>query len=137
MAVVIEAESGRKAQRPIRRQIPGNNRRKVVRRIVQTETVPVTEAAIHLNAGDEVLRAETATLRGRFQRQWTTRTNRIAELPGMATGDVLGGESVFRDVPAAEVLRQEQLGFDFVIVFLTGNGIRNGVVGLDVVAFDF
>ena len=113
------------------------DRREVVRCIVQSETVAVAEAAVHFNSGDEVFAAETAAHGRGLQGQRTAGADGVAELPGIAAGEVLGGDGVFGDVPAFESFREQQLGFEFVIVFLAGDGVRDGVVGFDVVAFDF
>src|SRR5579872_2452848 len=101
--------------------------------VVQTETVTVAKAAIHFNARDEILRAKAAALRRGFQSEGAAGAERVAEFPGMAAREVLGCESVFGDIPALESLRQEQLDFNLVIVFAPGDGVRDGVVGFDVV----
>src|SRR5579872_6979246 len=72
MAVVIQAEAGGQAQSPVRKQIPGHDRGEVVRSNRQAEAVAVPEAAVHLDAGDEVFPAKIATLRRSLERQRTT-----------------------------------------------------------------
>src|SRR5260370_8262930 len=62
MAVVVETKAGRNPQRPAGRQIPAKNGRQVLRSIMKAKTVPVAQAAIHLDAANEVLRTETTTL---------------------------------------------------------------------------
>ncbi len=52
--------------------------------LVQTETVGVAQAAIHLDSGDKVLAAEIALVGGCFQRQWVAGANGIAKLSRIA-----------------------------------------------------
>ena len=48
----------------------------------------------------------------------------------MAAADVLRSESVLGDVPAVESLREDELGFEFVIMFAAGCGVGSRVVRL-------
>ena len=137
MAVVVEAKAGREAKCPVRRKIPGNYRGEIVRGLVQAKAVTVAESAIHFDSGDEVFAAETATLGRRFESQGMAGAECVAELPGVAAGEVLGGNGVLSDVPSLEGLGEKQFEFEFVIMLLTGTGVRVGVVRFDVVAFHF
>src|SRR2546429_6086731 len=49
MAVIVQSEARRNPQGPAGRYIPSENRRQVMRSVVKTKTVPVTETAIHLD----------------------------------------------------------------------------------------
>jgi len=50
VAVVIQTETGRKAQRPSARQFPRGNRRQIMRCIPQSETVAVAQSAVQFRA---------------------------------------------------------------------------------------
>src|SRR5205823_2429681 len=63
--------------------------------------------------------------------------DRITELPGISSGDVLGRQSVFSEVPTLDVLREQQLEFQFVIVLLARESVRLGKVSFDIVTFVF
>ena len=104
MTVVVEAEARRQTEGPVGGQVPGNDGREIVRGIVQAKTVAVAESAVEFDSGDEILRAETTVLGGGFQSQRTTGADCVAELPGIASSDVLGGDGIFGDVPSVEGL---------------------------------
>jgi len=137
MAIVVEAEAGRKPECPVGRQVPGDNGRQVMRSVVQTEAVTIAKSAVHLNAGNEVLRTEVAALRRSFERKRAARADGVSEFPGIASSHVLGSDRVFGDVPSVESFREQQFELEFVIVFLAGDGVGVGVVGFDVMSFDF
>src|SRR2546429_9673329 len=82
MAVIVQSEARRNPQGPAGRYIPSENRRQVMRSVVKTKTVPVTETAIHLDPANEVLPTERAALRGSFQSERTAGAEGIAEFPG-------------------------------------------------------
>jgi len=105
MTIVVEAEARRQTEGPVGGQVPGNDGREIVRGIVQAKTVAVAESAVEFDSGDEILRAETTVLGGGFQSQRTTGADCVAELPGIASRDVLGGDGVFGDVPSVERFR--------------------------------
>jgi hypothetical protein len=69
MAAVVQTKARRHAKCPPGRQIPGRDRRDVLRGIVQSHMVAVAEGAVHFNAGREILGAKTAPIRRRLQRQ--------------------------------------------------------------------
>src|SRR5712664_388519 len=81
MAVVVQTKAGRNPQRPAGRHIPGENGRQVLRSIMKTKTLPVTQAAIHLGAANEVLRTESAALRGSLQSERPAGAEGVAEFP--------------------------------------------------------
>jgi len=64
MTLIVQAESRGQAQSPVRRQIPGDDRRQVMRSVVQPKGVTVTESAVHLDSGNEILTAERTALGG-------------------------------------------------------------------------
>src|SRR5215472_16503354 len=69
MTIVVEAEARRKPERPIRWQIPGNDRGQIVRSFMKAKVVAIAEATVHFDARAEVLSAKRATLRGGFERE--------------------------------------------------------------------
>ena len=107
-----------------------------MRRVVESETVAVAEASVHLETGDEVLGAKATALSGSFERERTACSDRIAKLPGVTARQVFGGDRVLGDVPSPEGAGEDQFGFEFVRVALAGICIWVGGVGLDIVTFD-
>src|ERR1700675_3896091 len=107
-----------------------------MRCIVKAKTVPVAQAAIHLDSANEVLRTESAALRGSLKSQWTAGAEGIAEFPRRIR-KILGSEGVLCEVPAFECTGQDELQLDFMDVFLLGLRIRNEEVRFHVVAFAF
>src|SRR5713226_3281181 len=107
-----------------------------MRCMVEAKTVPVTQAAIHLNSRDKVLRAESAALRGSLQSERTAGPEGIPEFP-RGIRKVLGSEGILREVPALECAGQDELQLDFMKVFLAGFRVRNEEVRFHVVAFAF
>ena len=93
---------------------------------MQAEAVAISESAIHLNSGDEIFRAETASVDGGFQGQRTTSADRITELPGITGREILGGDGIFGNIPTLESLGKQELEFEFVIVFFAGERVRDG-----------
>src|SRR2546422_2375056 len=81
VAVSIQAETGRDAQRRFARQIPDQDRRQVMRSVLQTEAITVAESSIHFETGREILAAKGAGPRRRLQGQRPADAPRIAELP--------------------------------------------------------
>src|SRR5215467_7838748 len=69
VAIVVEAEPGGNAKRPPGRQIPPEDRRRVMRGIVQAEMITIAQAAVHFDSGNEILRAESAAFGGSLQAQ--------------------------------------------------------------------
>jgi len=136
MTVVVESEAGGDAKRPVGRKVPGDDRREIVRGVMQAETVAVSKAAVHLQSGNEILGAKVAAMDRRLQAQRTADPEGIAKFPGLTRRDILGDDGVLGDVPTTEGFREQEFGFDFVVVLLAGNGIRVKVVGFDVVTFD-
>src|SRR5262249_26052806 len=97
MAVAVEAEGRRQAQSRSGRQAPGEDGRQVVRGVLEAETCRVAEAAVELDAGDEVLAAEGAGAGARRQRQRPAEADSVPELPGRA-GEVLLEDQVLGQV---------------------------------------
>ena len=108
-----------------------------MRGVRQPEAVAVAESAVHFNSGYKVFAAQIATLRGSFKRKRAARTDRIAELPRVATGQVLHGERIDGEIPSVVSAGEEQFELKFVIESLTGESVGNSVVGRDVVALNF
>src|SRR5215470_462111 len=133
MAIVVKAESGRKPQRPVRRQVPCNDGCQVVRSLPKTKAVPIPQPSVHFHPGDEVLPAKTAPLCRRFQCQWTANSDRITELPRITSGQRLRSKWIQCEVPSVVRAREQQLQFEFVIMLLPQNCVRNSLIGLDVV----
>src|SRR5205814_8106390 len=104
----VQSEARRNPQGPAGRYIPSENRRQVMRSVVKTKTVPVTETAIHLDPANEVLPTERAALRGSFQSERTAGAEGIAEFPGRIR-KILGRQGVFCDVPALEGAGDDKL----------------------------
>src|SRR5467141_1390737 len=69
--VVIQSETGRNPECPSRRQVPGNDRRHVMRGLMKAEVVAVAEAAVHFGARGKVLRAKRAAVWGSLQGERT------------------------------------------------------------------
>src|SRR5436305_11596346 len=99
--------------------------------------MPIAEAAVYFDSSSEILRAQGAALGSRLERQRAARTDGVTELPRLAGGDVLGDNCVLGNIPAMECFRENQLGFEFVLVFLTGFGVGGGVIFLNIMPFDF
>src|ERR1700676_681050 len=104
MAVVVQTKARRHAKCPPGRQIPGRDRRDVLRGIVQSRMVAVAERAVHFDAGREVLRAKTAPIRRRLQRQRAAGAHGVPKLPGIAR-QVFCGKRVDRKIPSFVGLR--------------------------------
>src|SRR5215831_18780204 len=137
MTVVIEAESGREAQCPVGRQVPGNYRSQVMGGVWQPEAVAVAESAIHFNSGDKVFAAQIAVLGGSLKRKRPARADGVAELPRIAAGEILYGKRIDGEVPSLVSAGEQQLELEFVIDSLTGECIGRSVIGFHVVALDF
>ena len=137
MAVVIQPKTGGQSQRPAGREVPADDGRQIMRGLVETEAVTITQTAIHLDTRDEIFPTEAATPGGSFESQRPADPGSVAKLPGMATGQRLGCQRVEREIPSLPGCRQQQLKLQFVIVPLAQNGICGRGIGFDVVAFDF
>src|SRR5262249_57168023 len=97
--MVVQPESGREAQGPATRKIPGQGRRQIVRGIFQTEAIAIAEPPVHFKTGDKVLAAKRAALGGRFQTEGTADAQSVAELPRLVC-QVLFGDDVLVSVSA-------------------------------------
>jgi len=137
VAIVVETEASGEADGPIRGQIPGDDGGKVVRCIGKAQNLRVAQAAVHLDAGDEILAAEIAAVGRSFQGERAAGSQGIGKFPRLARGKILGENRIERDIPAFECAGEEKLEFEFVIVFLTQYTVGLGEIGFDVVAFDF
>src|ERR1700690_329388 len=90
MAIVVQAETARKPERPVGWQVPRDGWRQVMRSVGQARTLCVSEPAIHFKARDEILAAEIAMVGRRLHRQRMACADRIRERPGLAGRDELG-----------------------------------------------
>lgn len=135
MAVVVQAKTRGDSQRPIRRQIPNQDGRKVVGSVEKAKAVAITEATIHLDARSEVLRTEGAPLGSGRESQWAAHAHGIAKLPGRVR-KILCGYRILRDIPAFDAAGKNKLRFDFLLVFLSQGAVGRGKIGLNVVAFN-
>src|SRR5205085_6875016 len=93
------------------RQVPPEDESEVVRGAAQAELAVGPEAAVELDAGGEVLRAERAVLGPRGQGERAAHADRVAELP-VLLGEVLLRDQVLGEVPAAELAREDDLGLE-------------------------
>src|ERR1700758_3439552 len=107
-----------------------------MRSIMQSELIAITQAAIHFESGDEILRTNSASFCGGLQRQGTAGAERVAKFPWLM-GKVLGGQRVLREVPALEGAGNNELELHLVDDFLPGYGIRREKIRLHIVPFAF
>src|ERR1700740_607520 len=64
MRVVVQPKTGRNRERNSIRQLPGDERREIVRCAGEREPCRSPESSVHLRAHDKILGAEIAALRG-------------------------------------------------------------------------
>src|SRR5690242_18726755 len=107
-----------------------------MRSIVQAEMIAITQAAIHLDSGDEILRTKSASFCGALQRHGTAGAERVAKFPWLI-GKILGGQRVLREVPALERTGKNELELHLVDDFLPGYGIRREKIRLHIMPFAF
>src|SRR6516162_7469494 len=105
MAVAVQPEGRLNAKRPSGRKIPSQTRRQILRCVVQAKARAVTESAVHLEARNEVLRAEVAPVRGSLHCERPADAERIAELPGLVR-QILHRQGVLGEVPSFVVARK-------------------------------
>lgn len=65
-----------------------------MRRLVQAKILCATQAPVHLDAGNEIFGTEVALVGRGFESQWSTCSDGIAELPGVAGRKILSGERI-------------------------------------------
>src|ERR1035441_8816067 len=58
MAVIVQTEPARKTKGPVRREIPGNRGREVMRGVMQSGTLRVAQTSVHFHASNEILQTE-------------------------------------------------------------------------------
>ena len=110
-----EAEAGREAETDALGQLPAEKRGDVVGGIAHGEREGISQAAVALDAGDELLRAKgTFPAAGRAA-QRTRGSHRVTELPRVMA-EVFLRDEVLRDVPVLHVGRENQLQFGFVLM---------------------
>src|SRR5437763_14521584 len=86
------------------------------------------DAAVCLEACGEIFRAERARFRSGRQRERAADADGIAELPWLS-GQILLGDDVSRRVPAATVAGENQLHFQFPLLFQSRLAVRSSKIG--------
>src|SRR5262249_33947078 len=123
-AVVVEAEAGRKDDRWTFRNIECDRGAEILRGLSPAKAVAIAEAAIHFHAAGEMFAAEPAVAASRFQGQWAARADGVAELPRLVL-QILFSDEVFGEIPAADIARENQFGFDRALDGLACDVVRN------------
>ena len=114
--VSSEAEAGREAEAHASGQLPANQRGNVVRGIAHGQREGVSQAAVGLHAGDELLRAKgTFPAAGRAA-QRARGPDGVAKLPGIVA-EVFLGDKIFADIPILHIGGENQLQLRLMLMF--------------------
>src|SRR5204862_160274 len=118
LARVGEPEARRRFERHPVGQVPRDHRRQEVACISEAEILRLAQAAVRLDACDEVLAAKPARRARGEPAQRTGDTDGVSELEPFVSGQILLDDEVLGYVPAADGARKNQLGLELVNVLL-------------------
>src|SRR5271167_3595882 len=134
-AVTIQPELRRERHRHTVRRRPVNGWAQVLRSQVQPESVCITQATIHFDAGLKFFPTEGALARAGGKLERTADPQCITELPGIAR-KVLFRDKVFTNVPAVGIAPQNQLELNLALFVPARQPVRDEEVIAPIVAND-
>src|SRR6266540_3182918 len=126
-----QPEPGRYLQRRARSGAPRQDRRNEVPRLAKTGLLCAAQAAVHLDARNEVFATHATTRPARQIAERARRADAVAKLEAFVRGQVLLDDDVLREVPGPDRARHNELAFELVLVlfaqFSDGLGLERSL----------